>query len=293
VYKIIYPTASYVRATARALLLGLVMAAGSAFGSEKGQGALNQALEAFTTRQQMADPLPEMEAGLAVEVQDLLVMNLAPDYGGVVGYLCSAAADQEMVVAALLENMFTSSGATLDTAPGSEQTVQPGWMLRVRPEGIETVDAASPWYEYFSELIPVVIVRDSLLRQEQQGDWSAMTMVNAGVRYLVLGMPWTITEGEGAAILAAPLEVMLMDNEGKTLAKGSSLSGGREALSVIKELRAKLAARGRSLRASDLVLLGPMGSGAPLGAVGRLTAEFSTPLGDRRIVFAARSPDSG
>ncbi len=292
-YKVIYPTASYFRATARALLLVLVMAAGSAFGSEKGQGALNQALEAFTTRQQMADPLPEMEAGLAVEVQDLLVMNLAPDYGGVAGYLCSAAADQEMVVAALLENMFTSSGATLDTAPGSEQTVQPGWMLRVRPEGIETVDAASPWYEHFSELIPAVIVRDSLLAQEQQGDWSAMTMVNAGVRYLVLGMPWTITEGEGAAILAAPLEAMLMDNEGKTLAKGSSLSGGREALSVIKELRAKLAARGRSLRASDLVLLGPMGSGAPLGAVGRLTAEFSTPLGDRRIVFAARSPDSG
>ena len=292
-YKLIYPTTSYFRATARALLLVLVIASGSAFGSEKGQGALNQALEAFNTRQQMADPLPEMETGLAVEVQDLLVMNLAPDYGGVVGYLCSAAADQEMVVSVLLENMFTSSGATLDTAQGSEQTVQLGWMLRVRPEGIEIVDAASPWYEYFSELIPVVIVRDSLLGQEQQGDWSAMTMVNAGVRYLVLGMPWTIAKGEGAAILATPLEAMLMDNGGKTLAKGSSLSGDREALGVIKELRAKLSARGRSLRASDLVLLGPMGSGATLGAVGRLTAKFSTPLGDRRIVFAARSPDSG
>ena len=155
------------------------------------------------------------------------------------------------------------------------------------------VDAASPWYEYFSELIPVVIVRDSLLGQEQQGDWSAMTMVNAGVRYLVLGMPWVIAKGEAAAILAAPLEARVMDNGGKTLAKGSSLSGDREALGVIKELRAKLSARGRSLRASDLVLLGPMGSGAPLGAVGRLTAKFSTPLGDRRIVFAARSPDSG
>ena len=145
-YKLIYPTTSYFRATARALLLVLVIASGSAFGSEKGQGALNQALEAVNTRQQMADPLPEREAGLAVEVQDLLVMNLAPDYGGVVGYLCSAAADQEMVVSVLLENMFTSSGATLDTAQGSEQTVQLGWMLRVRPEGIEMVDAASPWY---------------------------------------------------------------------------------------------------------------------------------------------------
>ena len=292
-YKVSYSTTGCLRATGRVLLLVWVMGQGSAFGSGKGQGALNQALEAFATRQQMADPLPEMEAGTAVEVQDLLVMNLAPDYGGVAGYLCSAAADQEMVVSALLENMFTSSGATLDTAPGSEQIVQLGWMLRVRPEGIETGDAASPWYEYFSELIPAVIVRDSLLRQEQQGDWSAMTMVNAGVRYLVLGMPWVIAKSEGAAILSAPLEAMLMDNGGKTLAKGSSLSGDREALSVIKELRAKLSARGRSLRASDLVLLGPMGSGVPLGAVGRLTAEFSTPLGDRRIVFAARSPDSG
>ena len=288
-YKLIYPVSGVLGFG----MLALVLAAGapSAFGSEGGQAAVSQALEAFESRQQMVNPLPAIEPGLAVEVQDLVMMNLAPDYGGVAGYWWSVASDQEIVVSSLLENMFTSSGATLELGGGAEQVAHLGWMLRVRPQGIGTTDEATPWYEFFSELIPAVVIRDRLLTPEQRGDWSAMTMVNTGVRYLVLGMPWQIAKEEGATLLGARLEGLLADPAGNRLAEGTVVSAGREASSVIKALRAKLSARGRFLRGLDLVWLGPTGSGVPLGMTGRVSAEFSTPLGQHRIVFAIRAAD--
>ena len=289
-YKFIQPTARVLGSGA--LALALAAGGSSALGSESAQAALNQALEAFGARQQMAHPLPDIEPGLAVEVQDLVMMNLAPDYGGVVGYWWSVASSQEMVVSSLLENMFTSSGATLDSVAGVEQVAYLGWMLRVRPQGIGTMDEASPWYESFSELIPAVVIRDRLLAPEQKGDWSAMTITNAGVRYLVLGMPWQLGKEEGVTLLGARLEALLADNAGEKLAEASVIFAARDASGMINELRAKLSARGRFLRDSDLLWLGPTGPGVSLGVTGRLSADFSTPLGQRRIVFAIRSPDS-
>ena len=160
------------------------------------------------------------------------------------------------------------------------------------PQGIGAMDEATPWYESFSELIPTVVIRDRLLAAAQKGDWSAMTMINTGVRYLVLGMPWQITKEERATLFGAPLEALLADDAEKKLAEASILSAGGKGSGRINQLQERLFARGRLLRGSDLVWLGPTGSGVPLGEVGRLTANFSSPLGQRRIVFALRSPDS-
>lgn len=289
-YSLIYSIAKVLGSGG--LALTLASGGSSAFGSESGQVALSMALEAFESRQQMVHPLQVIEPSLAVEVQDLVMMNLAPDYGGVAGYWWSVASNQDMVVSCLLENMFTSSGAALDLAGGAEQVAHLGWMLRVRPQGIGAMDEATPWYESFSELIPTVVIRDRLLAAAQKGDWSAMTMINTGVRYLVLGMPWQITKEERATLFGAPLEALLADDAEKKLAEASILSAGGKGSGRINQLQERLFARGRLLRGSDLVWLGPTGPGVPLGEAGRLTANFSSPLGQRRIVFALRSPDS-
>ncbi|MCP4951254.1 MAG: hypothetical protein GY922_05340, partial [Proteobacteria bacterium] len=60
----------------------LLFVATSMSGANAGQEALEQTLEAFTARQKMTALLPELNAGVAIEVQDLLLMKLAPDYGG-------------------------------------------------------------------------------------------------------------------------------------------------------------------------------------------------------------------
>jgi len=270
----------------------LLFAATSMSGANAGQEALEQALESFRARQQMTTVLPQLNASVAIEVQDLLLMNLAPDYGGIAGYLCELAADGRTVVAPVLENMFTSSGATLYGAKGSEQSAQLGWLLRVRGEVVGSVGTAPSVHEYFSELIPAVIVRDRLLKEEQQNLWAAVTVVNAGVRYLILGTPWSISESSSDEFLNGPMEAGLVDRGGEILTNGAGLLGNREPLRAVTELQELLAARGRTLRAGDLVFLGPVGPEVVLGAIGRVTARFRTMLGERRIVFAMRPPRS-
>ena len=280
--------------TRRFLAFGvLFLGAISIVSADAGQEALEQTLESFAARQKMTTLLPQLNASVAIEVQDLLLMNLAPDYGGVAGYLCELAADGRTVVAPVLENMFTSSGATLYGAKGSEQSVQLGWLLRVRGEVAGNVGAAPSVHGYFSELIPAVIVRDQLLREKQQNLWAALTVVNAGVRYLILGAPWSISESDGGELLNGLMEAGLIDRGGEILTKGLGLLGKREPLSAVAELQELLAARGRTLRAGDLVSLGPVGPAVALGGIGRVTARFSTVLGGRRIVFAMRPPASG
>ena len=220
------------------------------------------------------------------------MMNLAPDYGGVAGYWWSVASNQDMVVSCLLENMFTSSGATLDLSGGADQVAYLGWMLRVGQKGIGAMDEVTPWHEPFSELIPTVVIRDNLLAFEQKGDWSAMTMTNTGVRYIVMGMPWQITKEEGATLFGAPLEALLADHSGQKIAGATAVSTTRDMSGMINQLRERLSSRGRLLRSADLVWLGPTGSGVALRETERLNADFSTPLGQRRIVFAIRSPGS-
>lgn len=280
--------------TRRFLAFGvLFLGAISIVSADAGQEALEQTLESFAARQKMTTLLPQLNASVAIEVQDLLLMNLAPDYGGVAGYLCELAADGRTVVAPVLENMFTSSGATLYGAKGSEQSAQLGWLLRVRGEVAGNVGAALSVHGYFSELIPAVIVRDQLLRENQQNLWAALTVVNAGVRYLILGAPWSISESDGGELLNGLMEAGLIDRGGEILTKGLGLLGNREPLSAVAELQELLAARGRTLRAGDLVSLGPVGPAVALGGIGRVTARFSTVLGGRRIVFAMRPPASG
>ena len=280
--------------TRRFLAFGvLFLGAISIVSADAGQEALEQTLESFAARQKMTTLLPQLNASVAIEVQDLLLMDLAPDYGGVAGYLCELAADGRTVVAPVLENMFTSSGATLYGAKGSEQSAQLAWLLRVRGEVAGNVGTAPSVHGYFSELIPAVIVRDRLLREKQQTLWAALTVVNAGVRYLILGTPWSISESDGGELLNGLMEAGLIDRGGEILTKGLGLIGNREPLSAVAELQELLAARGRTLRAGDLVSLGPVGPAVALGGIGRVTARFSTVLGGRRIVFAMRPPASG
>ena len=272
------------------LMLGLVLppAAMSPAWANTGHEALARALASFVTREQMASRLPELGASLAIEIQDLLALNLAPDYGAVAGYLCERAGDGETVVALLLENMFTSSGATLYGAKGSDQAVQLGLLVRVRSEAIGDADAASSLQAHFSELIPAVIVRDQLLSKEQTNDWAAMTAVNTGVRYLVLGEPWPIPPSAVADFLSAPLEATLTDKAGEALTEGKGLAGTQKARHAVWELQQRLASRGRTLRVGELLSLGPVGPAVVLSGIGRVTANFRTALGEGQIVFALR-----
>ncbi len=270
------------------LALGALVSAfvGMAVYAEPGPEGLTQVLNAHRSRERMRQALPDLNAATATEIQDFLLMNLAPDEGSPVGYLREMASDGTPVSVVLLENLFTSSGATLRAAQNAKQLVQLELLVRINSAQIDEAGTRSSVAAGISEVVPAVVVRDQLLFSAQQGDAAALTAINAGVRYLVLGRPLSVPLWENTQYWHKPFGARLVGRDGQILSQGHSLAGGISPLEAVLEIKRMLHQRGRSLRAGDLLGLGAIGSAVVLSGAGRLEADFDTPFGWGQVIFA-------
>ena len=216
------------------------------------------------------------------------MMNLAPDYGSVAGYQRDSGTDGALLSTVLLENMFTTSGATLHRARDSNPSVELELLVRVGSERINKADTLAAVAAQISEVLPAVEVRDQLLVATQRLDSAALIAINGGVRYLVLGrplvVPSSITVDDWAGVFAAHL----FQKDGKTVSHGSGLVTGTDPLQAALELKQLLQKRGRFLKAGDLLALGSIGPAVEPDTNGRFEASFETPFGSGRVVFALR-----
>jgi 2-keto-4-pentenoate hydratase len=275
-----------------ALALALALASGlflsTSAQANPAQEALALVLKAYVDRQRLAGPLPDLAISKAIEVQDLLMMNLAPDYGSVAGYQRDSGTDGALLSTVLLENMFTTSGATLHRARDSNPSVELELLVRVGSERINKADTLAAVAAQISEVLPAVEVRDQLLMATQGLNSAALIAINGGVRYLVLGrplvVPSSITVDDWAGVFAAHL----FQKDGKTVSHGSGLVTGTNPLQAVLELKQLLQKRGRFLKAGDLLALGSIGLAVEPDTNGRFEASFETPFGSGRVVFALR-----
>jgi 2-keto-4-pentenoate hydratase len=252
------------------------------------QEALALVLKAYVERQRLARPLPKLAISKAVEVQDFLLMNLAPDYGSVAGYQRDSGPGGSRLSTVLLENMFTSSGATLHRARDSNQLVELELLVRVGSERINNVDTLAAVAAHISEVLPAVEVRDQLLAATQRLDSAAVIAINGGVRYLVLGRPLVVPSSMTVDDWAGVFAAHLFQKDGKTVSHGSGLVTGTDPLQAVLELKQLLRKRGRFLKAGDLLALGSIGLAVEPDTTGRFEASFETPFGSGRVVFALR-----
>jgi len=252
------------------------------------QETLALVLKAYIDRQRLAGPLPHLAIAKAIEVQDFLVMNLAPDYGSVAGYQRDSGYGGSLLSTVLLENMFTTSGATLHRARDCNPLVELELLVRVGSERINKADTLAAVAAQISEVLPAVEVRDQLLMATQGLDSAALIAINGEVRYLVLGrplvVPSSITVDDWAGVFAAHL----FQKDGKTVSHGSGLVTGTNPLQAVLELKQLLQKRGRFLKAGDLLALGSIGLAVEPDTNGRFEASFETPFGSGRVVFALR-----
>ncbi len=269
-----------------ALASGLFLSAAAQ--ANPAQEALALVLKAYVDRQRLAGPLPDLAVSKAIEVQDFLMMNLAPDYGSVAGYQRDSGTDGALLSTVLLENMFTTSGATLHRARDSNPSVELELLVRVGSERINKADTLAALAAQISEVLPAVEVRDQLLVATQRLDSAALIAINGGVRYLVLGrplvVPSSITVDDWTGVFAAHL----FQKDGKIVSHGSGLVTGTDPLQAVLELKQLLQKRGRFLKAGDLLALGSIGLAVEPDTNGRFEASFETPFGSGRVVFALR-----
>ncbi len=215
-------------------------------------------------------------------------MNLAPDYGSVAGYQRDSGPGGALFSAVLLENMFTTSGATLHRARDSRQSLELELLVRVGSERINKVDTLAALAAQISEVLPAVEVRDQLLVAAQRLDSAALIAINGGVRYLVLGRPFVVPSSITVDDWAGVFTAHLFQKDGKTVSHGSGLVTGTDPLQAVLELKRLLQKRGRFLKTGDLLALGSIGLAVEPDTTGRFEASFKTPFGSGRVVFALR-----
>lgn len=279
----------------RILVLGVFVMALMTLVSARGDIAkdrFHEAREAFVERKKLKSPLSDIDLKTAIEIQDLLMLDVAAEFGSTAGYFQALTPGGRPLLGVLLENMFTSTGATVVASNSADLQLAPAWVLRLGSINSTTVSQASEVDDLASitsELIPAVLIRDDLMGEPNSEAITSQTAVNLGIRYVVMGHPISLSGHGGLQAVSGTLNATLLDSDGVTLSEGDRLTpdGARVSL-LIRKIAGGLKARGRQLRANDLIILGSAGPVAVLNDSPRVVGRFEAGAETRKIVFAIR-----
>ena len=279
----------------RILVLGVFVMALMTLVSARGDIAkdrLHEAIPAFVERKKLKAPLSDIDLKTAIEIQDLLMLDVAAEFGSTAGYFQALTPGGRPLLGVLLENMFTSTGATVVASNSADLQLAPAWVLRLGSINSTTVSQASEVDDLASitsELIPAVLIRDDLMGEPNSEAITSQTAVNLGIRYVVMGHPISLSGHGGLQAVSGTLNATLLDSDGVTLSEGDRLTpdGARVSL-LIRKIAGGLKARGRQLRANDLIILGSAGPVAVLNDSPRVVGRFEAGAETRKIVLAIR-----
>ena len=251
-----------------------------------------EAREAFVERKNLISPLSDIDLKTAIEIQDLLMLDVAAEFGATAGYFQEQTSSGKPLLGVLLENMFTSTGATVASSNSADLQLAPAWVLRIGSTNgttrAEVSDDDAP-ASFFSELIPAVLIRDDLMSEPNPEAVTSQTAVNLGIRFVVMGRPISLSGQGGLQAVSGTLTTTLLDSDGVIFSEGNGLTpdGARVAL-LIRNMASDLKARGRHLRANDLIILGSAGPVKVLNQSPRVVGRFEAGAETRKIVLAIR-----
>ena len=279
----------------RILVLGVFVMALMTLVSARGDIAkdrFHEAREAFVERKKLKSPLSDIDLKTAIEIQDLLMLDVAAEFGSTAGYFQALTPGGRPLLGVLLENMFTSTGATVVASNSADLQLAPAWVLRLGSINSTTVSQASEVDDLASitsELIPAVLIRDDLMGEPNSEAITSQTAVNLGIRYVVMGHPISLSGHGGLQAVSGTLNATLLDSDGVTVSEGDRLTpdGARVSL-LIRKIAGGLKARGRQLRANDLIILGSAGPVAVLNDSPRVVGRFEAGAETRKIVLAIK-----
>ncbi|MCP4951682.1 MAG: hypothetical protein GY922_07530 [Proteobacteria bacterium] len=253
----------------------------------------DEAREAFVERKKLISPLSDIDLKTAIEIQDLLMLDVAAEFGSTAGYFQGLTAGGKPLLGVLLENMFTSTGATVVASNSADLLLAPAWVLRIGSTNGTTVSVVPEGDDpasFFSELIPAVLIRDDLMSELNSEAIMSQTAVNLGIRFVVMGHPISLLGPGGLQAVSGTLNATLLDGDGATLSVGDGLTpDGARVSFLIRKIASNLKARGRQLRSNDLIILGSAGPVAVLNDSSRVVGRFEAGAEARRIVLAIRS----
>jgi len=234
---------------------------------------------------QARKPLAHPFSGTAQEAliaQAAFLAQLESSLGRVVGYkaaLTSRPARKRFGVTeplrgTLLQGMLLKSGATLSRNFGARVLFEGDLVVRVGNKALNEAKTHGEVIAALDGVFPFLELPDLVFAADVPLNGPALTAVNAGARFGVLGEMVALDGAEAWINRLAQIKVTLRDEQDQVLAEGSSQALMGHPLDAVLWLRDSLHKNGIHLKQGDLLSLGSITRLLPVGSTTAVTATY-------------------
>ena len=222
-----------------------------------------------------------LELDMAEQVQRMLVLTLRPQWGEIVGYkaaLTSEAARKRFgidqpVTGVMLENMFTSTGSTIQAATGVNLLLEADLLVRVANEAINDATSEQEILAALSQVVPFLEIPDTMFAAGVSINAADVIAINAGSRIGVMGAPVEISSLTNPREALGAIRFTLHGNK-QLIAEGSSKALMGHPLAAALWLKNDLNRQDIKLKAGDLLSLGGMHRPVPAKGQGLVELNY-------------------
>lgn len=233
----------------------------------------------------------DMPMADALCTRDMLVAELGKTQGKIVGYkagLTNKAVQarfgyEQPVRGTLFEKMLLQDGAEVPAKFGSRPVFEADMVVEVKDEGINQATTPLEVMKHLSKIYPFIELPDLVVAEGEPLNGPIITAINVGARLGVLGKPFAAEATPEMVTALAQMKVVMRDQDGKELAKGSGAGILDQPLNAVIWLAQDLAKSGGKLRVGDLLSLGSFSPLLPPRAGTRVTASYEGLPGDPTI----------
>lgn len=230
----------------------------------------------------------------AVCARSMLVAELGKTQGKIVGYkagLTNKAVQERFgypqpVRGTLFEKMLLQDGAEVPAKFGSRPVFEADMVVEVKDEGINQATTPLEVLKHLSKIYPFIELPDLVVAEGEPINGPVITAINVGARLGVLGRPLAAEATPEMVAALAQMKVVMRDQDGKELAKGSGAGILDQPLNAVIWLAQDLAKGGVKLRAGDLLSLGSFSPLLPPKAGTRVTVSYEGLPGNPTVSVA-------
>lgn len=206
----------------------------------------------------------DMSMADAICTRDMLVAEMGKTQGTIVGYkagLTNKAVQARFgyaqpVRGTLFDNMLLQDGAEVPAKFGSRPVFEADLMVEVGDEGINQATTPLEVLKHLSGIYPFIELPDLVVAEGEPLNGPIITAINVGARLGVMGTAFDHKATPEMVTALAQMTVVMRDQDGKELARGSGAGILDQPLNAVIWLVQDLAKSGIKLRAGDLLSLG-------------------------------------
>lgn len=215
-------------------------------------------------------------------MREMLVRELGKTQGRIVGYkagLTNKAVQERFgypqpVRGTMFEKMFLQDGAEVPAKFGSRPVFEADMVVEVGDEGINRATTPLEVLQHLSKIYPFIELPDLVVAEGEPLNGVVITAINVGARLGVLGKPLAAEATPEMVTALAQMKVVMRDQDGKELAKGTGAGILDQPLNAVIWLAQDLAKAGLKLRAGDLLSLGSFSPLLPPRAGTKATVSY-------------------